>query len=275
MDDMAVDANGDAPMVRPGDASMAAPFTAKDPSVAPCLDILRQGRCTLVTTVQMFKILGLLSLSMAYSLSVMYLDGIKLGDMQATLAGLLTAGMFFFISHAQPLPQLSRQRPHAHIFSMYMFSSLLGQFAVHMTFLMYMQHTAHAVMLPEDRQQPDSDFKPNLINTVCFLANFVIQTMTFAVNYVGEPFATPLAANKLFAVSVRYSVIMFIVLTTDFVYGLTGWFSLVEMPRNMKYQMLGLAWWSFVACTFIERAARAMFPAETPPEKGGYNRRTK
>ncbi|KAL4532436.1 hypothetical protein Ndes2526B_g08333 [Nannochloris sp. 'desiccata'] len=276
MDDMAAESNGDAPMVRPGDASMAAPFTAKDPSVAPCLDILRQGRCTLVTTVQMFKILGLLSLSMAYSLSVMYLDGIKLGDMQATLAGLLTAGMFFFISHAQPLPQLSRQRPHAHIFSMYMFTSLLGQFAVHMAFLMYMQHKAHAVMLPEDRQEPDSDFKPNLINTVCFLANFVIQTMTFAVNYVGEPFATPLSQNKLFAMSVRYSVGMFVILTIDIVYGLTGWFSLVKMPGNMKYQMLALAWLAFVACTFIERLARTVFPAQTPPEKGGYiNRRTK
>jgi len=273
MDEMAADSNGEVPMVRPGDASMAAPFTAKDPSVAPCLDILRQGRCTLVTTVQMFKILGLLSLSMAYSLSVMYLDGIKLGDMQATLAGLLTAGMFFFISNAQPLPQLSRQRPHAHIFSMYMFTSLLGQFAVHMTFLMYMQHKAHALMLPEDRQEPDSDFKPNLINTVCFLANFVIQTMTFAVNYVGEPFATPLFENKMFALSVRYSVFMFVILTLDIIYGLTGWFSLVQLPGNMKYQMLALAWLAFSACTFIERLARKVFPAQTPPEKGGYNRK--
>lgn len=37
-------------MVRPGDASMAAPFTAKQSSVMPCLDILKQGRCTLVSS---------------------------------------------------------------------------------------------------------------------------------------------------------------------------------------------------------------------------------
>lgn len=65
---------------------------------------------------------------------------------QATLQGVLTAGMFFFISHAQPLPELSQQRPHPRVFSPYVFSSLLGQFAVYISFLMAMQHMAHALM---------------------------------------------------------------------------------------------------------------------------------
>lgn len=54
--------------------------------------------------------------------------------------------MFFFISHAKPLATLSRQRPHARVFSAYTLVSLLGQFAVHISFLMFMQRTAHAMM---------------------------------------------------------------------------------------------------------------------------------
>ena len=98
-------------MVKPGDASMAAPFTARASSVQPCIDILRQGRCTLVTTVQMFKILGQLSLLGAYSYSVQYLQGVKMGDYQATVSGMFSAAMFFLLSQSRPVDALAPQLP--------------------------------------------------------------------------------------------------------------------------------------------------------------------
>ena len=53
--DAAAEASG-MPMVRPGDASVAAPFTSRQPSVRHIVDLIRQGRCTLLSALQQQQI---------------------------------------------------------------------------------------------------------------------------------------------------------------------------------------------------------------------------
>lgn len=77
-------------------------------------------------------------------MSVMYLAGIKQGDWQATIAGLLITVCFFGIAKSTPVKVLSRKRPQSNVFNKYIMTSVLGQAAVHVAALSFIRREAIA-----------------------------------------------------------------------------------------------------------------------------------
>jgi cation-transporting ATPase 13A1 len=186
--DAELDAMDDDPtLVNLGDASIASPFTSKRATIECVLAIVCQGRCTLVSMIQIFKILALMCLVSAYMLSSLYLHGVKQGDSQMTCVGLLTAGLFFLCSRAKPLETLSAARPPLRVFSPRPAASIAAQFAVHL-FALVKTVELCAPHEPRERHAPDGAFSPSTINSAVFLLTAVVQLNTFAANYTGEPF---------------------------------------------------------------------------------------
>lgn len=242
----------EAPTLKLGDASVAAPFTSKLGSVSAVTHIVRQGRCALVSTIQMYKILALNCLISAYSLSVLYLAGIKFGDAQATISGILLSVCFLSISRGKPIEKLSKERPQDGIFNVYIMGSILGQFAIHIATLLYITREIYILEPREPQIDLEKAFSPSLLNTGMFLLNLAQQVSTFAVNYQGLPFKESIMSNK----GMYYGLIGVAALAlsgaTEFVPELNEAMQFVPMTDVFKFKLTSCLVLDFVVCCLIE-----------------------
>lgn len=182
-----------------GDASVASPFTSRVTSIKCTKDVLQRGRCTLITMLQIYKILGVNCLVNALVLSSLHLVGAKQGDNQLTAVGLVVAGLFFFITKGQPLEKLSKQRPPSSILSVQALVSIAIQFAIHFVCIMAVTVMSMSFLDPkyDPSLVPDGAFNPNTLNTATFLITVQATVNTFVVNYRGRPFMEDLHENKV------------------------------------------------------------------------------
>ncbi|KAF9585540.1 hypothetical protein BGW38_001911 [Lunasporangiospora selenospora] len=255
MEDMDEDAP---PSLKLGDASAAAPFTSKLSTPMSIVNIIRQGRCTLVATMQMYKILALNCLITAYSLSVLYLDGIKYGDFQVTITGILMAVCFMCISKATPLETLSKERPQPNIFNFYIILSVLGQFAVHIFSLIYI--TREAKLIETDREVDlEKTFEPGLLNSAIYLISLSMQVSTFAINYKGHPFRESLKENTYLYRGLLAVGGVAIAGATEFIPEFNEWLQLVPFPEDFKTKLMGIMAFDYFVAWGIELVCNKLF----------------
>ena len=274
--------DGEPPQIKLGDASVAAPFTSKLANVIAIPNIVRQGRCTLVATIQMYKILALNCLITAYSLSVLYLEGIKFGDGQSTISGMLMSVCFLSISRArvsilefiagnqadsvfQTVEGLSKERPLPNIFNVYLIGSVLGQFAIHIATLIYVSNYV-AQLEPRMDVDLEKEFEPSLLNSAVYLLQLIQQISTFAINYQGRPFRESISENKgMFWGIVLVAGVAFSG-STEFIPELNEKLRLVPFTQEFKLTLTLVMALDYALCYAIEYGLKSMFSDLKPKD---------
>eukprot|EP00043_Microstomoeca_roanoka_P004642 m.50971 g.50971 ORF g.50971 m.50971 type:complete len:1170 (-) comp12586_c0_seq1:39-3548(-) len=249
-----------------GDASIAAAFTSKISSCSSVCHLIRQGRATLVVSNQMIQILALNCLINSFSLSVLYLDGIKLSDTQMTISGLAIAMSMYLVSAAKAQKKLSPERPRASSVTPYMFTSVLLQFVLHIFMMLYAISAAKAEeqLPPFDPDAHDATYKPGITNTVVFLFLLSMQASTILVTYRGKPFMQPLSENSNLLFIVGGLIFLSILGATGAFSSINETFEIVSLPAAVSEQLVVCICVDTVSAFVIDRLADKLFPASYP-----------
>ena len=180
-------------------------------------------------------------------MSSLYLQGLKQGDTQMTAIGLITAGMFYFISTVKPLTHLSETKPPQSVFAFSVLLSIFGQFIVHIISLLLVLSLCHySAQLQSnitehvDRPIADSKFHPNLVNTTVYFLYATIQLNNFFVNYRGYPFTQDVTENIPFCRSLQGVYLILILLLTGIFEPLNDFLQLVLLPSTTFQYLLAL-----------------------------------
>lgn len=248
------------PLVKLGDASIASPFTSRRMTIDACASIIRQGRCTLATTLQMYQILALNCLISAYTLSVLYLQGVSVGDRQMTITGLVLTVASFMVSRSKPLKKLSPQQPAGSIFAPHLFISLLAQFAVHVAAMMLCSHYVQPYLAEDHVPKIDEDFSPNILNTVLFLISVAQQVSVYVLNYKGRPYMQGIWDNKPLIYSLVFASGMLLVCTAEVSRELNEFMELASWPStDLQIKVTGVIAFNLVGTFIADRLATLLF----------------
>lgn len=190
------------------EASVAAPFTLRRYEISCVLDVIREGRSSLVTSFSCFKYMSLYSATQFITVTILYQRGTNLGDFQFLLIDLfLILPLAIFMSWSKPYDKIVVKRPTANLVSPKVLVPLLCQIVVILVFQVlvwvYVQKQPWYIRpVPSD---DDSSVK-STDNTALFLfTNFQYILFAIVLN-TGPPFREAMLKNKPFLVNVVASV---------------------------------------------------------------------
>ncbi|XP_056279405.1 cation-transporting ATPase 13A2 isoform X2 [Pseudoliparis swirei] len=183
------------------EASVASPFTSKTENISCVPLLIREGRCSLITSFSLFRYMALYSFIQFCSVLLLYTVKTNIGDLQFLYCDLvLTTLLAIVMGGGGPGKELHPCRPSASLLAL----PVLGSLLIHASFIVLGQLAAFFITTSQDWYVPLNSTVfgaanlPNMENTSVFsLSAFQFIIMAVVVTK-GYPHKKPLFYNWIF-----------------------------------------------------------------------------
>uniref|UniRef100_A0AAR2JLH3 P-type ATPase A domain-containing protein n=1 Tax=Pygocentrus nattereri TaxID=42514 RepID=A0AAR2JLH3_PYGNA len=180
------------------EASVASPFTSKTDNISCVPLLIREGRCSLVTSFSLFKYMALYSLIQFSSVVILYTVKTNLADLQFLFCDLFLVTLLAIVmGRGGPSDELHPQRPPASLLSVPLLCALL----IHTLLLIVTQVSVLLITISQEWYIPLNSTRtgpqnlPNMEDTGVFdVSGFQYILMSIIVTK-GYPYKKPLYYN--------------------------------------------------------------------------------
>ncbi|CAG9324970.1 ATP13A2 [Blepharisma stoltei] len=227
------------------ESSIAAPFTSKIPDISCVINVLREGRCSLVSSVQCFKYMALYAMITFISLCILYSVGTGTHNNQFLVYDLITVmPLAIAMTYTKACNRLSKKQPISALISVSVLSSVIGQILLETATQAAVYLIASWMPFFEksdyERGEDLNEFYYSYPNTVIFLTCWMQMEMIALVFNVGGLWKKPFYTNFLFT-----GIFIFLVAATTYsiVYP-ADWvrdvLNLKDIPEYFRLILLGI-----------------------------------
>jgi len=181
------------------EASVAAPFTSRQPEITCFIDLIREGRCALVTSFSCFKYMALYSLIQFTTVTLLYSLPSSLGDFQFLYIDLfIIIPVAVTMGRTHPYGRIAAKRPTANLVSKRVLTSLFGQVLINsgiqlIVFLRVASQHEPIHAPPNGEELPTTNHE----NSALFLISIFQYLLVAATFSVGPPYRKPIFSNYL------------------------------------------------------------------------------
>ncbi|QLG73601.1 hypothetical protein HG535_0F01110 [Zygotorulaspora mrakii] len=191
------------------EASVAAPFTSQVFDISCVLDIIKEGRASLVTSFACFQYMSLYSAIQFITVTILYCRGSNLGDFQFLYIDLLLiVPIAICMSWSKPYYKLSKKRPSANLVSPKILVPLVVSILVCLVFQLVPWLLVQGKPWYIKPVIGGDDVVQSSENTVLFFVSNFQYILTAVVLSIGPPYRQPMHKNKEFVIDIIFSILL-------------------------------------------------------------------